>query len=42
MQLSLKAALLNVSNLRMSLQFYQDVFKLDVVAKDDLVAVLKI
>jgi catechol-2,3-dioxygenase len=42
MQLSLKAALLNVSNLRMSLQFYQEVFKLDVVAKDDLVAVLKI
>lgn len=42
MQLSLEAALLNVSNLHMSVQFYQDVFKLQVVAKDDLVAVLKI
>lgn len=42
MQLSLQAALLNVSNLRISLQFYQEVFKLHVVAKDDLVAVLKI
>jgi catechol-2,3-dioxygenase len=42
MQLSLQAALLNVSNLRSSVQFYQEVFKLQVVAKDDLVAVLKI
>jgi catechol-2,3-dioxygenase len=42
MQLSLEAALLNVSNLRLSVQFYQEVFKLQVVAKDDLVAVLKI
>ncbi len=42
MQLSLLAALLNVSNLAKSLPFYQEVFKLDVVAKDDLVAVLTI
>ncbi len=42
MQLSLEAALLNVTSLRTSLHFYREVFKLHVVAKDDLVAVLKI
>lgn len=42
MQLSLEAALLNVTNLRTSLHFYREVFRLHVVGQDDMVAVLKI
>jgi catechol 2,3-dioxygenase-like lactoylglutathione lyase family enzyme len=42
MQLSMQASLLNVSNRARSVEFYQHVFELRVVARDDRVAALMI
>ena len=42
MQLSIQAALLNVRNLDRSIEFYQDVFGLRPMARDDRVAALMI